>query len=69
KTWERASLTYGVDLDREKFTSDQMLFNLPLAAASNSPTPRPPPPTRCAVAMAAAPARGRACAIPIHKEN
>lgn len=34
KTWERASLTYGVDLDREKFTSDQMLFNLPLAAAS-----------------------------------
>nr|VVH79830.1 TrbL/VirB6 plasmid conjugal transfer protein [Pseudomonas aeruginosa] len=38
-------------------------------AASNSPTPRPPPPTRCAVAMAAAPARGRACAIPIHKEN
>lgn len=38
-------------------------------AASNSPTPRPPPPTHCAVAMAAAPARGRACAIPIHKEN
>jgi hypothetical protein len=38
-------------------------------AASNSPMPRPPPPTRCAVAMAAAPARGRACAIPIHKEN
>lgn len=34
KTWERASLTYGVDLDREKFTSDQMLFNLPLAATS-----------------------------------
>ncbi|MBH9412070.1 TonB-dependent receptor [Pseudomonas aeruginosa] len=34
KTWERASLTYGVDLDREKFTSDQLLFNLPLAAAS-----------------------------------
>ncbi|ABR81142.2 TonB-dependent siderophore receptor [Pseudomonas aeruginosa] len=34
KTWERVSLTYGVDLDREKFTSDQMLFNLPLAAAS-----------------------------------
>ncbi len=34
KTWERASLTYGVDLDREKFTSDQMLFNLPLAAPS-----------------------------------
>ncbi|HHK4015908.1 TPA: TonB-dependent receptor [Pseudomonas aeruginosa] len=34
KTWECASLTYGVDLDREKFTSDQMLFNLPLAAAS-----------------------------------
>ena len=37
--------------------------------ASNSPMPRPPPPTRCAVAMAAAPAKGRACAIPIHKEN
>jgi type IV secretion system protein TrbL len=38
-------------------------------AASNSPMPRPPPPTRCAVATAAAPAKGRACAIPIHKEN
>ena len=38
-------------------------------AASNSPMPRPPLPTRCAVAMVAAPARGRACAIPIHKEN
>ncbi|VTP97754.1 conjugal transfer protein TrbL [Pseudomonas aeruginosa] len=38
-------------------------------AASNLPMPRPPPPTRCAVAMAAVPARGRACAIPIHKEN
>jgi hypothetical protein len=31
--------------------------------------PLPPPLMRCAVAMAAAPARGRACAIPIHKEN
>ncbi|MFO5979501.1 TonB-dependent receptor domain-containing protein, partial [Klebsiella pneumoniae] len=26
--------TLGLDLDREKFTSDQMPFNLPLAAAS-----------------------------------